>query len=134
MTLTAVARQAGLSRSFYTQVEHARQTISVDRAFILASILGVEMTELSGAFPPAPYAALLTGHACTASDRSRSPWPQRAQTSHRVSRHRAGRQQNWEMDPPYLRRVMRAPPPAGTLAAMNPRSPCPPGGGTEGIA
>ena len=56
MTLTAVARQAGLSRSFYTQVEHARQTISVDRAFILASVLGVEMTELFGAFPPVPYA------------------------------------------------------------------------------
>jgi transcriptional regulator with XRE-family HTH domain len=56
MTLTAAARQAGLSRSFYTQVEHARQTISVDRAFILANVLGVEMTELFGAFPPVPYA------------------------------------------------------------------------------
>jgi transcriptional regulator with XRE-family HTH domain len=56
MTLTAVARQAGLSRSFYTQVEHARQTISVDRAFALANVLGVEMTELFSAFPPVPYA------------------------------------------------------------------------------
>ena len=33
MTQTAVARQAGLSRSYYAQVEHARQAISVDRAF-----------------------------------------------------------------------------------------------------
>jgi transcriptional regulator with XRE-family HTH domain len=56
MTLTAVARQAGLSRSFYTQVEQARQTISVDRAFALASVLGVEMTELFTAFPSVPYA------------------------------------------------------------------------------
>ncbi len=56
MTLTAVARQAGLSRSFYTQVEQARQTISVDRAFALANVLGVEMTELFSAFPPVPYA------------------------------------------------------------------------------
>ena len=30
MTLTAVARQAGLSRSFYTQVEHGRQTMLLD--------------------------------------------------------------------------------------------------------
>jgi transcriptional regulator with XRE-family HTH domain len=44
MTQTAVARQAGLSRSFYAQVEHARQTLSVDRAFAIASVLGVEMT------------------------------------------------------------------------------------------
>lgn len=56
MTLTAVARQAGLSRSFYTQVEHARQTIAVDRAFALAGVLGVEMTELFTAFPPVPHA------------------------------------------------------------------------------
>ena len=56
MTLTAVARQAGLSRSFYAQVEHARQAISVDRAFALANVLGVEMTELFTAFPAVPYA------------------------------------------------------------------------------
>jgi transcriptional regulator with XRE-family HTH domain len=56
MTLTALARQAGLSRSFYTQVEYGRQTISVERAFTLANVLGVEMTELFGAFPPVPYA------------------------------------------------------------------------------
>lgn len=56
MTLTAVARQAGLSRSFYTQVEHAHTTISVDRAFAVANVLGVEMTELFSAFPPVPHA------------------------------------------------------------------------------
>jgi transcriptional regulator with XRE-family HTH domain len=56
MTQTAVARQAGLSRSFYAQVEHARQAISVDRTFALANVLGVEMTELFTAFPPVPYA------------------------------------------------------------------------------
>ena len=50
MTQTAVARQAGLSRSYYAQVEHARQAISVDRAFALANVLGVEMTELFTAF------------------------------------------------------------------------------------
>jgi hypothetical protein len=49
--------QAGLSRSFYTQVEHARQTISVDRAFALANVLGVEMTELFSAFPRSPTPA-----------------------------------------------------------------------------
>jgi transcriptional regulator with XRE-family HTH domain len=56
MTQTAVARQAGLSRSFYTQVEHARQAISVDRAFAIANVLGVEMAELFTAFPPVPHA------------------------------------------------------------------------------
>jgi transcriptional regulator with XRE-family HTH domain len=56
MTQTAVARQAGLSRSFYAQVEHARQAISVDRAFAIANVLGVEMTELFNAFPPVPHA------------------------------------------------------------------------------
>src|SRR5258708_35851394 len=56
MTLTAVARQAGLSRSFYTQVEHAHQAISVDRAFAIANVLGVEMTELFTAFPAVPHA------------------------------------------------------------------------------
>lgn len=56
MTQTAVARQAGLSRSFYTQIEHARQAISVDRAFAIANVLGVEMTELFAAFPAVPHA------------------------------------------------------------------------------
>ena len=56
MTQTAVARQAGLSRSYYAQVEHARQAISVDRAFALANVLGVEMTELFTAFPAVPHA------------------------------------------------------------------------------
>ncbi|MGH3123066.1 MAG: helix-turn-helix domain-containing protein [Streptosporangiaceae bacterium] len=56
MTQTAVASQAGLSRSFYAQVEHARQAISVDRAFAIASVLGVEMTELFAAFPAVPNA------------------------------------------------------------------------------
>jgi len=42
MTQTAVARKARLSRSFYAQVEHADQAISVDRAFAIASVLGVE--------------------------------------------------------------------------------------------
>jgi transcriptional regulator with XRE-family HTH domain len=56
MTQTAVARQAGLSRSFYAQVEHARQAISVDRAFAIASVLGVEMTELFTDFPAVPHA------------------------------------------------------------------------------
>ncbi len=56
MTLTAVARQAGLSRSFYAQVEHARQTISVDRAFALANVLSVEMTGRFSAFPAVPHA------------------------------------------------------------------------------
>jgi transcriptional regulator with XRE-family HTH domain len=56
MTQTAVAKQAGLSRSYYAQVEHARQAISVDRAFAIASVLGVEMTELFTAFPAVPYA------------------------------------------------------------------------------
>jgi transcriptional regulator with XRE-family HTH domain len=56
MTQTAVARQAGLSRSFYAQVEHARQAISVDRAFAIASVLGVEMTDLFTGFPPVPHA------------------------------------------------------------------------------
>ena len=56
MTQTAVARQAGLSRSFYAQVEHARQAISVDRAFAIASVLGVEMSELFTAFPAVPHA------------------------------------------------------------------------------
>ena len=56
MTQTAVARQAGLSRSFYAQVEHARQAISVDRAFAIANALGVEMTELFTTFPPVPHA------------------------------------------------------------------------------
>jgi len=58
MTQTAVARQAGLSRSFYAQVEHARQAISVDRAFTIANVLGVEMTELFTAFPAVPHARL----------------------------------------------------------------------------
>jgi transcriptional regulator with XRE-family HTH domain len=56
MTQTAVARQAGLSRSFYAQVEHARQAISVDRAFAIANVLGVQMTELFTAFPAVPHA------------------------------------------------------------------------------
>jgi len=56
MTQTAVASQAGLSRSFYAQVEHARQAISVDRAFAIANVLGVEMTELFTAFPRVPHA------------------------------------------------------------------------------
>jgi transcriptional regulator with XRE-family HTH domain len=56
MTQTAVARQAGLSRSFYAQVEHAGQSISVDRAFAIASVLGVEMTELFTGFPQVPHA------------------------------------------------------------------------------
>ncbi len=56
MTQTAVARQSGLSRSFYTQVEHARQAISVDRAFAIATVLGVEMAELFTAFPAVPHA------------------------------------------------------------------------------
>jgi len=56
MTQTAVARQAGVSRSFYAQVEHARQAISVDRAFAIANALGVEMTELFTTFPPVPHA------------------------------------------------------------------------------
>ena len=56
MTQTAVARQAGLSRSFYAQVEHARQAISVDRAFAIAHVLGVEMSELFAAFPAVPHA------------------------------------------------------------------------------
>ena len=56
MTQTAVAKQAGLSRSYYAQVEHARQAISVDRAFAVASVLGVEMTELFTAFPAVRYA------------------------------------------------------------------------------
>jgi transcriptional regulator with XRE-family HTH domain len=56
MTQTAVATQAGLSRSFYAQVEHARQAISVDRAFAIATVLGVEMTELFTAFPAVPHA------------------------------------------------------------------------------
>lgn len=56
MTQTTVARQAGLSRSFYAQVEHARQAISVDRAFAIANVLGVEMTELFTDFPAVPYA------------------------------------------------------------------------------
>ena len=34
-------------------------------------------------------------------------------------------------DPRYPRRVMRPPPPAGTLAAMNPQSQCQPRGGTR---
>ena len=53
MTQTAVA---GLSRSCYAQVEHARQAISVDRAFALANVLGVEMAELFTAFPSVPHA------------------------------------------------------------------------------
>ncbi len=56
MTQTAVAKQAGLSRSYYAQVEHARQAISVDRAFAIANVLSVEMTELFTAFPAVPYA------------------------------------------------------------------------------
>ena len=56
MTQTAVARQAGLSRSYYAQVEHARQAISVERAFTIAGVLGVEMTELFTAFPAVPHA------------------------------------------------------------------------------
>ena len=56
VTHQRVARQAGVSRSFYAQVEHARQAISVDRAFAIANALGVEMTELFTAFPPVPHA------------------------------------------------------------------------------
>jgi transcriptional regulator with XRE-family HTH domain len=56
MTQTAVATQAGLSRSYYAQVEHARQAISVDRAFAIANVLGVEMTELFTDFPAVPHA------------------------------------------------------------------------------
>lgn len=56
MTQAAVASQAGLSRSFYAQVEHARQAISVDRAFAIANVLGVEMAELFTAFPAVPHA------------------------------------------------------------------------------
>jgi transcriptional regulator with XRE-family HTH domain len=56
MTQTAVASQAGLSRSYYAQIEHARQAISVDRAFALANVLGVEMAELFTAFPAVPHA------------------------------------------------------------------------------
>jgi DNA-binding XRE family transcriptional regulator len=56
MTQTAVARQADLSRSFYAQVEYARQAISVDRAFAIANVLGVEMSELFTAFPAVPHA------------------------------------------------------------------------------
>ena len=56
MTQTAVGRQAGLSRSFYAQVERAGQAISIDRAFAIASVLGVKMTELFTRFPPVPHA------------------------------------------------------------------------------
>src|SRR5260370_29500829 len=54
MTQTAVARQAGLSRSFYAQVEHAHQAISLDRAFAIANVLGLAMTEFVTAFPAPP--------------------------------------------------------------------------------
>jgi transcriptional regulator with XRE-family HTH domain len=43
-------------RSFYAQVEHARQAISVERAFAIANVLGVEMTELFTDFPTVPHA------------------------------------------------------------------------------
>ena len=60
MTQTAVAGRAGLSRSFYAQVGHARQAISAGRAFAIAGVLGVEMTELFTDFPSAARPALLT--------------------------------------------------------------------------
>lgn len=56
MTQTAVARQAGMSRSFYAQVEHARQNLTVERAYALAHVLGVEMAQLFTGFPPVPHA------------------------------------------------------------------------------
>ncbi len=74
-----MARQAGLSRSVYAQVDHARQAISVDRAFAIANVLGVEMTELFTAFPAVP----------------RTPGPTNCGQATTVT---PGRQQNWELD------------------------------------
>jgi transcriptional regulator with XRE-family HTH domain len=51
MTQTAVAAAAGLDRSFYVEVEHARHSISVDRAHAIADALGVDIRDL---FPGAP--------------------------------------------------------------------------------
>lgn len=56
MPQTAVARQAGLSRSFYAQVEHAGQAISVDRAFAIASVPRRRDDRLFTGFPPVPHA------------------------------------------------------------------------------
>jgi transcriptional regulator with XRE-family HTH domain len=77
MTQTAVARQAGLSRSFYAQVEHARQVISVDRAFAIANVLGIEMTELFTDFPAVPHSPALLTELPPPSTRSRPPDPRR---------------------------------------------------------
>jgi hypothetical protein len=43
---------------FDTQVGHARQTNSVARAFVVANVLGVEMTALFSASPALPRARL----------------------------------------------------------------------------
>ena len=56
LLVTATDEILGTHRSYYAQVEHARQAISVDRAFALANVLGVEMTELFTAFPAVPHA------------------------------------------------------------------------------
>ena len=45
-----------MSRSFYAQVEHAHQNLTVERAYALARVLGVEMAELFTGFPPVPHA------------------------------------------------------------------------------
>lgn len=51
MTQTALAAAAGLNRSFYVQVEHGNHSISVDRVFALARVLGVNMSELFTGLP-----------------------------------------------------------------------------------
>ncbi|MGH8328190.1 MAG: helix-turn-helix domain-containing protein [Steroidobacteraceae bacterium] len=41
LTQTALAAAAGMDRSFYVDVEHARHSVSVDRLFMIAKVLGV---------------------------------------------------------------------------------------------
>jgi transcriptional regulator with XRE-family HTH domain len=44
-----LATRAGLDRATLNRVENAQQSVSVDRAFVLAEALGVRLSDLIGA-------------------------------------------------------------------------------------
>ncbi|WP_175541444.1 MULTISPECIES: helix-turn-helix domain-containing protein [Streptomyces] len=46
LSQTALAKRAGLDRSFYVEVENGRHSISVDRVHAIADVLGVEVHRL----------------------------------------------------------------------------------------
>lgn len=46
LTQTAVAARAGMDRSFYADVEAARHSVSIDKVFAIADVIGIHAAEL----------------------------------------------------------------------------------------